>query len=145
MLTTLSMWWMPVTSSWSPGRSRPWAHGLGEAFVQNVVHQRAFAAARHTGYATQQSEGELHVDALEVVFAGAGDGDGQAVAGATFFGDGDAFATAEVGAGERIDVIHDGGDVAGGHDFATVFAGSRPQIHDIVGGAHHGVVRAQQQ
>ena len=41
--------------------------GLGQPFVEDVVHQGALAAAGHAGDAAQQPQGELHVDALEVV------------------------------------------------------------------------------
>ena len=44
---------------------------LHHALVEDVVYQRRFSTAGHAGHQGQESDGDLHVDVLEIVLAAA--------------------------------------------------------------------------
>ena len=72
------------------------------------------AGAGDAGDAAEQAEGDVEVDALEVVDACAGEFEVLAAGLAAVFGDGDGEATGEVFAGDGVGVVGDFGDGACG-------------------------------
>ena len=115
-------------------------HGLRQPLVQNVIHQRAFAAAGNAGNASQQPQGKLHINALEVVLPRPLDDDGLAVAWTPLRRRRDALASAEISAGQRVFVGHHLAQAAAGDYFPAVFAGAGPEVNDVVRGPHHRIV-----
>src|SRR5205085_3410109 len=74
---------------------------LHQGVVQDVVDQRRLPAAAHPGDGHQAAEGELDVDAVEVVLPGPPYGDPVLSRRAAHLGDGDLPAAGQVGAGDR--------------------------------------------
>ena len=68
---TLSKQSIPSTESWSPGLIARLVQPVGERLVDDLVHERRLARARHAGDADEVRHREVDVDALQVVHAGA--------------------------------------------------------------------------
>ena len=108
---------------------------LGQRVVEDVVDQRGLAGAGHAGDRGEHAERERDVDVLEVVLAGALDGElPLLVALAALGGDRDAPAAGQVGAGQRLlagqQVLHGAGD----DDLAAVLARAGADVDHPVGG-----------
>ena len=84
---------------------------------------------------TEQAEGDVDVDAAEVVDAGAGELEVFAAGLAAVLGDGDGEAAGEIFAGDGVWVGGDFGDGAGGEELAAEFAGAGAEVEEMVGGA----------
>src|SRR5690606_2307760 len=89
---------------------------VGGFFDEDLGDERGLAGARHAGHGDELAEGDLDVDVLEVVLAGAADDELLTVAGAALPGHGDFAAAGQVGAGDALLGGHDGFDVAFGDD-----------------------------
>ncbi len=85
---------------------------LHEGAVEDLVDERGFAAAADAGDAAEEVEGDVDVDAAEVVDAGAGEAEVFAAGLAAVLGDGDGEAAGEIFAGDGVGVGGDFGDGA---------------------------------
>ena len=107
--------------------------GFGERAVKNVVDERAFAAAADAGDDGHDAEGNADGDVLQVVLAGAGDGEPlageRARLGALQHGGG----AGEIAAGERFGAGHDLRGRALGDDVAAEAACAGAEVEDVVG------------
>lgn len=108
--------------------------------MQQLVHQGALAAAAHPGDAHQPAEGDLDVDALEVVAGAVGQGEPAAASIAALGGGGDGTSTAQVGPGEGVLGIEEIVEGTLGHNVAAMDAGTGADIHQVVGGADRVLV-----
>ena len=105
-------------------------HGLEE----RVDQQRRFSAARDAGDAGEEADGDRGRDVLQVVCAGADDGQHLRFIGRLArFRDRHVADAREVFAGEARRVVHDVGWRALGDDAAAVDAGARADVDDVVG------------
>jgi hypothetical protein len=108
----------------------------GRQRIQRAVDQRGLAGAGHAGDAGQQAQGDLEIDALQVVAGGAASRSWRFGSGAwRFFGSSMRASAGKVGAGQGRLFGHDGVGVALGHDRAAVHAGAGTDVDDVVGGA----------
>src|SRR3569623_2136630 len=122
--------------------------------VERIVQQRRLARARHAGDAGHEAEGNVDVDAFEIVAAGAADQQlAFGVVGCALPGHGDGELAGEIFAGERGGIVHHHRRRALRHHAAAVHAGARPHVHYIIGGTDrvlvvfdhdHGVAEAAQ-
>src|SRR5260370_23565009 len=93
------------------------------------------AAAADASDVAEEVQGDVDVDAAEVVDAGSGELEVLAAGLAAVFGHGDGEAAGEVFAGDGVGV---GGDFcygAGGEELAAEFAGTGAGVEEVVGGA----------
>ena len=108
---------------------------------QDLVHERALAAAAHAGHADDPAERERDVDPLEVVLACALHDDGLLRRQRPpLGGDLDAHATAQVVAGQAAGRVADLRDAALRHDGAAVPPGPGPDVEHVVRRADHVLV-----
>ena len=106
----------------------------GQRLVQDVVHQRRLARARHAGDRHQAAERERHVHAAQVVLGRALDRDLAALAALPARpGHRDGLPSGQVGAGQRVRAGQQLGDRAGDHDVAAVLPRPRADVHYPVG------------
>ncbi len=117
-------------------------HGAGavqllrERGVEDVVDQRRLAGPADTGHRHEAAQRERHVDGLQVVLAGADDGQLPALgARPAYQRGGDRLAARQVGAGQRVGAVEQVLDRAGHDDLAAVLTGARADVDDPVGGA----------
>ena len=107
--------------------------GFGERAVKNVVDEGALAAAADAGDDGHDAEGNTDGEVLQVVFAGAGDGEPlageRARLGAMQHGGG----AGEIAAGERSGRRHDLLRCSFGDDDAAETAGAGAEIENVVG------------
>ncbi len=108
---------------------------LHERAVEDLVDDGGLAAAADAGDAAEEVEGDVEVDAAEVVDAGSGELEVLAAGLAAVLGDGDGEAAGEIFAGDGRGVGGDFGDGAGGEEMAAEFAGSGAEVEKVVGGA----------
>ena len=108
---------------------------LHQRAVEDLVDERGFAGAGDAGDAAEQVEGDLDVDAAQVVDAGAGEREVLAAGLAAVLRDGDGEAAGEIFAGDGARVGGDFGDGAGGEELAAEFAGAGAEVEQVVGGA----------
>ena len=111
---------------------------LGQRAQQDVVDQRRLARARDTGDRDEAAEREGHVDVLEVVLAGAADGDHVARAGAAAGRHRDGPLAREVLPGDGLLVGEQAapaGHGAGVDDGAAVLPRPRADVDHVVGRA----------
>ena len=113
---------------------------LGQLLVENLVDEGALAGAGHARYAHEHAERYLYVDAFEVIFARTPHDQGLAVAFSGEVRQGDAFAIAEVLAGEGLGGLYNFADRSGGDDVSAVLAGAGAHVDDVVCRAHDGLV-----
>ncbi len=113
---------------------------LGRPLVEDLGDQGALAGAGDAGDANELAQGDAHVDVLEVVLAGAVDGEVEAVAGPPARGQGDLACAAQVLTGDGLAAADDLLQGAGDHHLAALLAGAGPHVDDVVGGAHHRLV-----
>ena len=99
------------------------------------MDERGFAGAGDAGDAAEEAEGDVDVDAAEVVDACAGEFEVLAAGLAAVFGDGDGEAAGEIFAGDGVWVRGDFVDGAGGEEMAAEFAGAGAEVEEMVGGA----------
>ena len=104
--------------------------------MQQLVHQGALAATAHAGDAHQPAQGDLHIEAREVVALAVHQADPAAAAGAALGRGGNGATTAEVGAGEGVFGRQQVGQAALSHDVAAMHAGPRTDVHQVVCGAN---------
>ena len=109
---------------------------LGEALVHDVAYQCALARAADAGDADQLAEREIDIDVLQVVFGGAAYHQHRPVALAPPGREWDAPLAPEEGPGQRLRLLDDVVEGAGGDDPAAMLTGAGAYIHDEVGGAH---------
>ena len=112
---------------------------VGHHLVQDVVDQRGFPGPRHAGHAAEDAQRDLHVDVREVVLAGPLDLD-VAARPAPALGQLDRPRTRQELPGQRVLDALDLGGGALGHDPAAVLARARPEVDEVVGGAHRALV-----
>ncbi len=112
---------------------------VGDRVVQGLVDQGRLARAGDAGDAAEDAERDRHVDLLEVVFAGAAD-EQRAARLAALGRHLDLSLAGEVLAGQRGRVLGDLGGRAGGDHVAAVFAGTGPEVDQVVGGEHRALV-----
>ena len=110
-----------------------------ERLVDDLVHERRLAGAGDTGDADELADGELDVDALQVVLGGTADREDAAVVLAPRR-DRDRAPAGEEVAGDGALRAHHLLRGALGDDLAAVLAGARPHVDDPVGDAHHLLV-----
>ena len=119
-----------------PGTCRAPLSLLASDVVEDVVDERRLARAGDAGDRDEGAERERHVDVLQVVLAGADDGELAARrARPAHVGHRDLAATGEVLAGERVGVLEQALDRTRVHDLAAVLAGAGADVDDPVGGA----------
>ena len=111
------------------------AHGVGQRRVQHVAQQGRLARSRHAGDHREGAQGQVHVDLLEVVLAGAHHAQQVAVAGPPPGRQVDAAGARQVAAGHGSARRHHLLQRAGGGDVAAVDPGARSQVDDVVGAA----------
>ena len=92
----------PLDPVVGPGRAVRAVQVAGQDLAEDVADQRALARAAHPRHADEETQREGDVDVLEVVVAGAPDGQGPAVRGLAFLGDGDRGLAGEVGPGQAL-------------------------------------------
>ena len=122
--------------------ARPLARAVqpvGHRLVEDLVDEGRLARPRHAGYARQHAERHAHVDVLEVVLGG--------VADLQLAGGRPAPARHRDGRGARQEAarqrLRHPLDVRGGalgHDPTAVLAGARPEVDQMIGGAHRLLV-----
>ena len=113
---------------------------LSQSSVEYIHQQGALAGARNPGDADELPQGDVYVYALQVVLRRPFDDDLLAVAAPPLLGDGDTPATSQVVASDGARAGHDILQRPSDHDLAAVFAGPRPQVNDVIGGADSGLV-----
>ena len=115
------------------------AFGLAECLhqgaVEDLVDEGGFAGAGDAGDDAEEVEGDVEVDAAEVVDAGSLEEEVFAAGLAAVLGDGDGEAAGEVFAGDGVGVGGDFGDGSGGEELAAEFSGSGTEVEEVVGGA----------
>src|SRR5207249_6946270 len=121
------------------------ADGLAPPFlepaVEHVAHQRRLARARHAGHGDEAGEGDVDVEALQVVRRGAPYAQRETQNGLPPPGrDGDERASRQVLRGRRAAGGRQRGGRPGEHDLATPLAGAGPEVDYVVGGADEGGV-----
>ena len=113
---------------------------LRQRLVQHLVDERGLAGPGDSRYADEAPQRELDVHVAQVVLASALHAQEPAVARTPHGRRRDLAPPRQVRARERrlarLDVV----DLALGHDPPAVLAGARPEVDQVVGGAHHGLV-----
>src|SRR5579883_1812018 len=104
--------------------------------IENIRDQRTLAGAGDTGDDDELAQWNLDIDVFQVVLARALDEQRIAVACAPLLWNGNMLAPRQVIARQRVCVGDDLLIVALGHHAPAVFARARPDIDDMVGGAH---------
>jgi hypothetical protein len=99
------------------------------------VDDGGLAGAADSGDAAEEVEGDVEIDAAEVVDAGSGELEVLAAGFAAVFGDGDGESAGEIFPGDGVGIGGDFGDGSGGEELAAEFAGSGAEIEEVVGGA----------
>ncbi len=107
---------------------------LHERAVEDLVDERRFARAADTGDAAEEVERDFHVDAAEVVDAGASEAEDFAARLAALFGDGDGHAAGEIFASDGPRVGGDLRDRASGEKLAAELAGAGAEVQQVIGG-----------
>ncbi len=95
------------------------AERLHEGAVEDLMDDGGFAGAADAGDAAEEAEGDVDIDAAEVVDAGAGEFEVLAAGLAAVFGDGDGEAAGEIFSGDGVWVCGDFGDGASGEELAA--------------------------
>jgi hypothetical protein len=101
MRTTLSICSVPVRSSCAPGLLARAVDRLGQRAIENVVDQRAFAAAADAGDDGHEAERNAKAQVLQVVLARAGNGEPFAGERPRLFALQHRLGAAQIAAGER--------------------------------------------
>ena len=107
-------------------------------FINNFIHQRAFAGTRHAGHTGEHTQWDIHIDVLQIVLPG------------TFYfdkscrfssggGNRNLFGSAQILSCNGRGILHDLLCGAHCHHLASMGAGSRSYIHNIVR-FQHGVL-----
>ena len=107
--------------------------------MQGVVDERALPTAAHTGDANETSQGEIHIDPLQVVAGSPAQGEHLAVAPASHGGNLYLQPSVQVVGGERVLLQH----VTVGtlkHHLTAQPSGTGSHINDVVGVFHHLLV-----
>src|SRR5690606_37668616 len=103
--------------------------------MESVDRQRRLAAAGHPGDAHEHDQRDIDGNVLEVVSGGTDERELAALLGfAALGGNFDPHAAGEVFAGKAIARVENIGRRALGDDMATVNAGARTDVEDMVGG-----------
>ena len=114
---------------------------LHERAVEDLMDERGFAAAADAGDAAEEVEGDVDIDAAQVVQADAGELEAGFAAGlAAMARDGDGEAAGEIFSGDGVGVGGDFGDGARGEDVAAELARAGAEVEEVVGGADDGGV-----
>ena len=104
--------------------------------VENLLNQGGLPAPGHAGDTDQFSQGEAHVDSLQVVLRRAADDELMSVPLPAYRGDGDLLSTAEILAGDRLgagtEIVHR----SRADHLSAVDAGARADVDDMVRRAH---------
>jgi len=87
---------------------------LHEGAVEDLMDERGFARAADAGDAAEEVEGDVDVDAAEVVDARSGEAEMLAAGLAAKFGDGDSHAAGEVFSGDGAGICGDFRDRSSG-------------------------------
>ncbi len=111
------------------------AQGLHEGAVEDLMDEGGFAGAADAGDADEKAEGDVDVDAAEVVDAGTGELEVFAAGLAAVFGDGDGEAAGEVFSGDGVWVRGDFLDRSRGQQLTAEFACAGAEVEEMVGGA----------
>ena len=139
MLMILSICERPSIPSWAPGTQFRLVQAVGDRGVERLVDQRRLARAGDAGHAAEDAERDVDVDALEVVFTGAADGE-LTLRGAALLRHLDLFLPREVLPGQRGRVLGHLFRGARGDDVAAVLAGAGAEVDQVVGGHHRALV-----
>jgi hypothetical protein len=99
------------------------------------VDEGGFAGATDTGDADEEAEGDIDVDAAEVVDAGSGEFEVFAAGLSAILWHGDGEAAGEIFSGDGIGVGGDFFDCSRGEEMAAEFAGAGAEVEEVVGGA----------
>ena len=129
----LSTWSMPSTVSCAPDGLARAVEVAGEGPVQDLVDERALARAGHAGHGGERPEREVHVDAVQVVLAGALDVQALAVAAPALGRDRHRSLAAQEGAGDGARLGEDDLERAVRDDLAAVLPGPGPDVDHPVG------------
>ena len=108
--------------------------------VQELVDHRALAAAAHPGHTDQASQGELHVEAAEVVARATHQRELAGAVGPAFSRGGNGPAATQIGTGQRLLGRQQRLEIALSNDFAAMDPSSRANVDDVVGGANRVLV-----
>ena len=104
--------------------------------VENLLNQRGLPAPGHAGDTDQFSQGEAHVDSLQVVLRRAADDELMSVPLPARRGNGDLLSSAEILAGDRLgagaEIVHR----SRADHLSAVDAGARADVDDMVRRAH---------
>jgi len=122
------------------GRGGVWfaVQRLHERAVEDLMDERGLAAAADAGDAAEEVEGDVYVDAAQVVQANAGELEEFAAGLAAVARDGDGETAGEIFSGDGLRVGGDFGDRARGEDVAAEFARAGAEVEEVVGGADDG-------
>ena len=108
-----------------------------ERSIQSVGDERGFPRTGHPGYRNERSQGNVYVQVLEVVLAGAPNGEASTRARRSASRwNGDTQIPAQVAAGERCLVLEDVTQHSGNDHFPTVTPRAGAEIYDVVGGSN---------
>ena len=109
---------------------------LHQRAVEDLVDERGFADAADAGDAAEQVEGDVDVDAAEVVDARAGEEEVLSRPGSRrCLGTGMVMPARQIFSGDGARVRGDFGDGACGEKLAAEFAGAGAEVEQVVGGA----------
>ena len=108
-------------------------------FVNDLVHEAGFSAARYPRHAYQLAEGDSYIYVFEIVFGRAVNRQELSAAFAAFLGKRYYLSAAEVLPRYRSLTFKKFVYSSRKHDISAVHTGSRTDVHDVVGG-EHGVV-----
>ena len=109
---------------------------VGQGLIENFIDQRGLAGAGHTGDAGEGSQGDFHVDPLQIVLPGAPDGDGLSAARPAAGGNGNPFGPGQILSRDAPGTGHDILQGAGRHNLSAVDTGPGTYVYDVVGGPH---------
>ena len=109
---------------------------LREDGLQSLVDECRLARSAHACYDDEFSQGELYVDALQIVSPGSLDDDALAVALASLFGYGDLHLAVEILGGDGVGLQHVGRRALEDY-LASLAARLRTDVYNPVGGTHH--------
>ena len=107
-----------------------------QLFVEDLVDQRGFAAARHAGNAGKGAQGDVHVHATQVIFPGAEDFQVLPVARTAVLRNRNLPAAGQVVSGDGAGGLHDLLRGTRRHDLAAMDARAGTYVYNVVGGAH---------
>ena len=108
----------------------------GQRLVDDLVDEAGLAGAGHAGDAGKGAEGDVHIDAPEVVLPAAEDLEAVAVAGPPHGGDRNFLRAGEVLARQGLGAGHDVLQRTLGHHVTAQDAGPGADVNDLVCGAH---------